>query len=127
MKNLGQFLKEVRTEKKLSLRDFAKLLNISHSYLDKLERCIDSRNNKEIEPTIDTLEKISAALGITLKELLIQTEYIIEEDSISIPENYNDVIQKAINGDYKEALVTARNLNITEKELIKLMRIYKED
>lgn len=73
MKNLGKFLRDVRIEKNLSLRAFAKQLNISHAYLDKLEKTINERNSKKIEPTIDTLEKISYALGITIMDLLKQT------------------------------------------------------
>jgi predicted transcriptional regulator len=35
---LAKFLKTKRAEKGMSLRDFAKVLNISHGFLDKIEK-----------------------------------------------------------------------------------------
>lgn len=124
MKNLGKFLQDTRNEKNMSLRDFAKMLNISHSYLDKLEKSIDSKNNKEIEPTIITLEKIATALGLNLKELLINVGYISNEP---LPPNYENAINEIVDNEYNLAIKSAKELKVSAKELIKLMRIYKED
>lgn len=71
MKSLGMVIKEYRQENSLSLREFSKKCNLSHTYIDKLEKGIDTRSGKVVEPTLDAVEKISSALGITLNELLI--------------------------------------------------------
>lgn len=71
MKSLGGIIKEYRQENSLSLREFSKRCNLSHAYIDKLEKGIDSRSGKAVEPTLDALEKISLALGLNLNELLI--------------------------------------------------------
>lgn len=76
MENVGKFIKKERIKKELSLRQFAELCNLSHSYIDKIEKGKDPRNNKPIYPTIDSLEKIAHALNYTLEEFLRKTGYI---------------------------------------------------
>ncbi len=43
---LGDLIKNYRTQNKLSQRDFAKLCNLSHTYIAALEKNIDSRTGK---------------------------------------------------------------------------------
>lgn len=78
MKTLGDYIKEYREAHSLSLRDFAKICNLSHSYVASLEKGLDSRSKKPIVPTIDTLEKVAKATNITLKDLLVDLGYINE-------------------------------------------------
>ncbi|OPX83415.1 MAG: helix-turn-helix protein [Pelotomaculum sp. PtaB.Bin104] len=70
MKNIGEIIKAKRKEKKLSLRDFALLCDLSHTYIDCLEKGFDPRSGKPVSPTIDTLDKIANGLGMSLIELL---------------------------------------------------------
>lgn len=70
MKTLGDLIKEYREEHSLSLRDFANLCEVSHSYVDKLEKGIDPRSGKPVEPTLDVIEKLAKALGLSLESLL---------------------------------------------------------
>ena len=76
MKKLGDIIKEYRIEHSLSLREFSDICHISHSYIDKLEKGIDPRNGKPVIPTLDIIEKLSRALGITIIDLLEQIGYI---------------------------------------------------
>ena len=69
---LGNFLKEKRGE--MSLRDFANKLDISHTYLDSLEKGYDSRNKKPVRVTVDTLSKIAKALDEPLEKLVALPE-----------------------------------------------------
>lgn len=69
---LGNFLKEKRGE--MSLRDFANKLDISHTYLDSLEKGYDSRNKKPVRVTVDTLSKIAKALDEPLEKLVALSE-----------------------------------------------------
>lgn len=73
---LGNILKELRAQRRMSLREFSRYLDISHTYLDKLEKGMDARTHKEIAPTIDTLIKISEGTNIPLKEFLQRCGYI---------------------------------------------------
>lgn len=77
--NLGKYIQNYRKKHGLSLRNFAEICDLSHSYIDKLEKGIDPRNNKPILPTIDTLEKIARATNTSLKDLLVSLEYINDD------------------------------------------------
>lgn len=85
---LGNFLKEKRGE--MSLRDFSNKLDISHTYLDSLEKGYDSRNKKPVRITVDTLSKIAKALNEPLEKLVALSEnreYIqeqLEEDPLGL-------------------------------------------
>jgi transcriptional regulator with XRE-family HTH domain len=76
MKNLQEFLIQKRKELKLSLRDAAKLIGMSHSYLSTLEKGIDPRNNVPVKPTPETLQLISNAYGISYNYLMELAGYI---------------------------------------------------
>lgn len=69
---LGNFLKEKRGN--TSLRDFANKLDISHTYLDSLEKGYDNRNKKSVRVTVDILSKIAKALGEPIEKLVAFSE-----------------------------------------------------
>ncbi|MCL2698852.1 MAG: helix-turn-helix domain-containing protein [Defluviitaleaceae bacterium] len=72
---LGRLLRERRTERGMSLRDFSEYLSISHAYLDKLEKGYDSRTGRPIAPTIEALSKISEGLELPLGAFLNECGY----------------------------------------------------
>ena len=49
---LGEIIKEYRNNNQMSMRDFAKLCGLSHTYIAALEKNIDSRTGKPIAPTL---------------------------------------------------------------------------
>lgn len=69
---LGIFLKEKRGS--MSLRDFANKLDISHTYLDSLEKGYDNRNKKSVRVTVDILSKIAKALDEPIEKLVAYSE-----------------------------------------------------
>ena len=71
---LGDLIKKYRTENKLSQRDFAKLANLSHTYIAALEKNIDPRTGKPIAPTLDTVKYIAKAMNIDIDVLLHMLE-----------------------------------------------------
>lgn len=75
MTRLGELIKKRRESEGLSLREFSERCSLSHSYIKNLEDG-DPRTGKSIVPTIDSLEKIAPALGMSLEELLKSTGYI---------------------------------------------------
>lgn len=81
---LGNFLKEKRGN--MSLRDFANKLDISHTYLDSLEKGYDNRNKKPVRITVDTLSKISKALNEPLEKLVAFSENENYHEEINIDE-----------------------------------------
>ncbi len=67
---LGDLIKSYRTKNKISQRDFAKLCNLSHTYIAALEKNIDPRTGKPIAPTLDTVKYVSKAMNMTIEEVL---------------------------------------------------------
>lgn len=79
-RTLGEIIKDYRLKNKLSLRDFAQKCDVSHTYIDKLEKGIDSRNGKPVEPTLLVVEKISKAMNKKTDTLLKEIGFIQGED-----------------------------------------------
>jgi transcriptional regulator with XRE-family HTH domain len=73
--NLSQLLKKLRGEK--SLREAAKEIGISHTYLDSLENG-DKRSGKMLKPTPDTLKLISKAYNFDYYKLMSIAGYLEE-------------------------------------------------
>jgi len=67
---LGDFVKKIRNERKLSLRAFGKLCDISHSHIDSIEKGVDYRTGKPVRITNETLSKLSAVTGVAESVLL---------------------------------------------------------
>ncbi|EKQ52406.1 MULTISPECIES: helix-turn-helix transcriptional regulator [unclassified Clostridium] len=102
MDDLGTLLKEKRNELKLSLRDAASLIGISHSYLSMLEKGIDPRNNSVIKPTPETLNLISNAYNIDYNKLMKLVGYInLNTDEQT---NLTEKDKKDIQKDLKEIM-----------------------
>lgn len=87
METLGSFIAKERNKRGLSLRDFAELCDISHSYLDNLEKGKDRRTNKPVSPTLDTLKKLSRGLDIPINDLI---NIALNESEIVSPKSDND-------------------------------------
>lgn len=58
---IGQLLKDLREDRGLSLRDLGMTVGMNKTYLGDIE--LGKRN-----PTVNSLEKIVAGYGLTLKE-----------------------------------------------------------
>ena len=59
MARIGKHIKELRTRRKLSVRDLASRSGVSHATISLIERDLSS-------PTVDTLSAVADALGTTL-------------------------------------------------------------
>ncbi|PIC71149.1 hypothetical protein CSV77_03670 [Sporosarcina sp. P16b] len=64
----GEVIKVARTEKKLSLRELARRIDVSHPYLSQLE---NGHNNN---PSAEIIYKLADSLGISFAYLLSLTE-----------------------------------------------------
>lgn len=93
-KTLGKFLKTKRMEKKMSLRDAARLTGISHVHLRSIEE-------GEASPSFDKVMRLLNAYHVTIQELRNETGYTIENSSVlrvKMPDEFikrlNEDIQK---------------------------------
>ncbi|GLI86480.1 transcriptional regulator [Rossellomorea marisflavi] len=61
---IGERVKKYRTERKMSMTELADRAGVAKSYLSSIER------NLQQNPSVQFLEKVSAALGISMDALL---------------------------------------------------------
>lgn len=73
---LGEYLLNERKKRNMSLREFADLIGISHTYLKKLETGINPNTGKPVSPTIEMLSDISKSLHVSLEYLLEMSGYL---------------------------------------------------
>lgn len=71
MNLIGEYIKNYRGD--ISLREFAKKCNISHTHLDSIEKGYDPRTGKPVSVTVETLKKIAKAMNMTINDLLIES------------------------------------------------------
>lgn len=76
--NLGDRIKQLRLNKKLSLRELGRLAHISHSFIADIE---SGRSN----PSLNTLEALANALGTT-------TSYLLGEDTPTPEDKISDSV-----------------------------------
>ena len=67
---LSQILKEYRAKNRISMRDFAKVVGISHQMIGVLESEKGGAERKKVTPSNATLKKLASAMGMTLEELI---------------------------------------------------------
>lgn len=93
--NLGEKLKELRGDE--NLRDAAKRMNITYSYLAMLERGKDRRTGNPIKPTPETLQRIAEAYKydyIKLIEVAGFTDDPSYNAALKVPFAHNPVLQQ---------------------------------
>lgn len=61
---LGKFIKSLRLEKGMSLREFGNACGISHTHIDSIEKGADPRTGKTVKITNDVIEKIANAFNL---------------------------------------------------------------
>lgn len=71
---LGNRIKIFRIEQKMSISELAEKAGVAKSYLSSIER------NKQTNPSIQFIEKVSEALGVTVNELLYNSDEVEIED-----------------------------------------------
>lgn len=82
MSNLGSLFREIRMSKKWSIRQAAKKMGISYSYLSILEKGVDPRTGKDSNPKPETLKIISRAYDYPYEELMKAAGYLGDDNSI---------------------------------------------
>ena len=82
---LANLVKKVRLEKKLSQREFSRMLGMSNAYVAHLE-------SGKIQPSVKTLRNISATLEVPYNRLALLAKYI-DQSIFNQPVNADDSIR----------------------------------
>lgn len=81
---LGEKIRLLRAEKKISIRKLSDLTGLSKSTLSDIE------NNKSKKPTVDTIERVAKALEIPITELFDKENQNTKPDSENELTNNNE-------------------------------------
>ncbi len=75
MKNLiGEKIKQLRKEKRMSLSELAEKAGVAKSYLSSIER------NLQSNPSIQFIEKISQVLDVSVNDLINDNNTVVETE-----------------------------------------------
>ena len=86
--NFGEYLRTLRLEQKLSLREAEKLSGVSNSYLGLIER------GERPIPGADILKKLAPVYNVPVRDLMSAAGYL-KNEAISISED--DEVEMAFN------------------------------
>ena len=73
---IGEKIKEIRTNKKLSLREFSELVGLSYTNIARLEKGRHGKINMKGSIQIDDLKQICSRSGYSFKLFLEETGYL---------------------------------------------------
>lgn len=97
MDSIGEMIKKYRQEHGMSMEEFGRRCGLSKAYISLIERGKNTRSNKPIVPSIDTVKAIANVLGVDLNVLLRSMGYNAPMNTvITIEPGYGD------NGYYSE-------------------------
>jgi transcriptional regulator with XRE-family HTH domain len=85
--SLGQFLKSLREQRSLGVRELERRSGVPASYITNIE------SGKRDNPSPDILKKLAGPLGVPYEKLMIEAGYLEEKWDLdkcieSIPEEY---------------------------------------
>ncbi|WP_373893395.1 helix-turn-helix domain-containing protein [Virgibacillus natechei] len=85
---IGEKIKHLRQEKKMSLSELAERASVAKSYLSSIER------NLQTNPSIQFIEKISTVLGVSVNDLIQEDN---SEKTESLDDEWIDIVEDAMN------------------------------
>jgi XRE family transcriptional regulator of biofilm formation len=103
---IGTRIREIRTKQRISLSELAQRAGFAKSYLSSIER------NLQINPSVEFVKKIAAALQIN-PEVLLGFEKDKEEEILSGNELFIHVKRYVVNMDDEQLKELADYINFT--------------
>ena len=92
---LGAWLKEYRQRHNMTMKDMAEACGFSKSYVNMLEKGVNTSTNKPVSPTLQTFEKIARATGQDIDSLLkiIDDEQLVTVSPLKISEEETQLVK----------------------------------
>ena len=121
MSVFSDLIKEKRLSMKLSLRSAAKMIGISYTYLDILEKGVDKRTGFTNKPTPETLEMIASAYRLDYNYLLSLWGYI-KSVNLELPSYLQELLEECKHfseDDVSSLIQYAKFISWQRKECIK--------
>ena len=103
MMKLGERLRSIRKEHKLTLKELSQRADLSVPYLSDIER-------SGVSPSLETLQKIAGAYGMTFKDLFNGVEGLGGLANVTYPKGFLEFVEDPeykdeLNEDWKELLI----------------------
>ena len=125
---IGEYVKQYRKSQGLSMQAFGEKCNLSRAYISILEKGINPTTGKPFAPTVETLNKIAEATGVsidTLIPMLDGNQLVTLNDNSD--NNTNNPPNKKVPKDLKKILedeeVTLNGRMMSDEDKEKMMRI----
>ena len=114
VENFGEYLRTLRLEQKLSLREAEKLSGVSNSYLGLIER------GQRPIPGADILKKLAPIYDVPARDLMRSAGYLKDEDVSLSEEDEVDMAFKFVMNDprYKSGTRIRGGLTVEVKRFI---------
>ncbi|MFC2010567.1 helix-turn-helix domain-containing protein [Chloroflexota bacterium] len=114
VENFGEYLRTLRLEQKLSLREAEKLSGVSNSYLGLIER------GQRPIPGADILKKLAPVYDVPARDLMRSAGYLKDEDVSLSEEDEVDMAFKFVMNDprYKSGTRIKGGLTVEVKRFI---------
>ena len=114
VENFGEYLRTLRVEKKLSLREVETLSGVSNSYLGLIER------GQRPIPGADILKKLAPVYDVPVRDLLNAAGYLKDEEISLSEEDEVDMAFRYVMNDprYKSGTRIKGGLNTEVKRFI---------
>lgn len=115
MDSIGEMIKKYRQEHGISMDEFASRCGLSKAYISLIERGKNTRSDKPIVPSIDTVKAIADVLGVDLNVLLRSMGYDAPMKTvITIEPGHGDngYYIDAQTAEYAEELRTNKDLRV---------------
>lgn len=109
----ADYLKQKRTEKGINLRSLAEQINIAPAYLSDIEK------GKRNSPSADKMDKIAEVLELTEEEIHIMQDLAADGRPNCVAPDISEYVSN--NENVRVALRKARELNISNKEWLKII------
>jgi transcriptional regulator with XRE-family HTH domain len=74
--HIGEFINQYLSKKNISQRQFAKDCGLSNGYISMLIKNVNPKTGKPLVPSLSALISIAKGMGITVDELIAQTDDI---------------------------------------------------
>lgn|SRR5699024_215937 len=117
-KNFGSYIKQIRTDKNMTIRQLELYSGVSNSYLSQLE------NGKRGIPSPDVIRKIANGLRWDYNDLMIKAGHVDED-------NYEDDIDPELQKFIEEVKVWYKDEPESKEEKLKMFKkmfeAFKED
>ncbi len=100
---LGDHLRSIRKERKLTLKDLSQRADLSVPYLSDIERGV-------VNPSVETVQKVAKAYNMTFTDLFNGVEEVGKSTNVTYPAGFlefmaDDDYKDELNDDWKELLM----------------------